>query len=287
MSTDDTGGLAKGYNLRFFFPDHQPYIDIEWTVREKVAEIIPEGGWLCVPMAVNNPYYEVSHVSAPFNPEKDLVPGTNAHLFSTDYGISARDSVNGAGVAIVSTDLPLWSLGEPGLWKYSKVYKPGRHEIFANLYNNQWNTNFPLWIDGSWKASFRFWPVVKGTGVEEALFTPGWEQRQKMLSAFAEGPKGSLPVSSGGIAFSRKGIRLTSLSRNPDHEEGVDGTLMRLWEQSGISGDVTVSFPEGSGWTKAQPVSLRGEKTGKAVSIRDRKLTIRLGAYSPASYVLY
>ncbi len=287
LSTKDTRRLAKGYTLRYFFPDGKPYIDIEWSVDGKSAEIIPEGGWLCVPLAINKPMIRVSHVSAPFDPAKDLVPGTNHHLFSTDFGIMVRDGASGPGAAVSSSDLPLWSIGEPGLWKYSRVYKPVKPELFANLYNNQWNTNYPLWVDGSWKAAFRIWPVTAGANEEEALFTPGWENRQQMLSAYSESGKGSLPVSETGLSLSRRGIRVTTFCHYPDTATNQEVTLLRLWEQAGQPGMTEISLPRGIAAGTAQPVDLRGQKTGKGIKIINGKFTVNIDAYSPASFLLY
>jgi hypothetical protein len=286
MTAKNTFGLAEGISLQFFFPNDRPYVDITWSVTGKTPEIIPEGGWLCLPLAINDPAFRVSHVSAPFSPEKDLVPGSNAHLFSIDYGISVRNGEAGPGVGVASSDLPLWSIGEPGLWKYSPKYLPRKAELFANLYNNQWNTNYPLWIDGTWSASIRLWPVSEKASEEEALFTPAWEYRQGFLTGYADGPGGKLPVTQTGLSLSRKGIRVTAFCPNPDADQGVEGTLVRVWEQAGQSGEVALTLPEGFKATKAQPVSLRGEKAGKAVSIKGGKLTFELGAYAPASFVI-
>jgi alpha-mannosidase len=77
LTTRNTLGLAEEYSLKFFFPANSPCVDITWSVTGKTPELIPEGGWICLPLAVENPNFRVSHVSAPFTPEKDLVPGTN------------------------------------------------------------------------------------------------------------------------------------------------------------------------------------------------------------------
>jgi alpha-mannosidase len=174
----------------------------------------------------------------------------------------------------------------PGLWKYTPRWEPREPVLFANLYNNQWNTNYPLWIDGSWSASVRLWTVASGASEEEALFTPGWEQRQDFLTGYANGTPGNLPVSSAGISLSRKGIRLTAFCPNPDADQGVDGTLVRVWEQSGESGEVKLTLPSGFKATRAQPVNLRGEKSGKPIRIRQDSLKFNLKAYAPASFVL-
>ena len=75
---------------------------------------------------------------------------------------------------------------------------------------------------------------------------------------------------------------MTAFCPNPDG----DGVVLRLWEQSGVSGDITVTLPAGSKATKATPVTLRGEPAGVSLEIYDGKFTIALGAWAPASFVL-
>jgi hypothetical protein len=73
---------------------------------------------------------------------------------------------------------------------------------------------------------------------------------------------------------------VTAFGANPDGE----GTLLRLWEQAGVSGDLTVTLP--GRFTTAQPVNLRGEKLGESVQVKDGKLSLVLGKYAPASFIL-
>jgi hypothetical protein len=76
---------------------------------------------------------------------------------------------------------------------------------------------------------------------------------------------------------------VTAFGEDPD---GGPGTLLRLWEQGGVGGTLTVTLPAGLKAAKAQPVSLRGEKTGQPIPITDGKLTFSLPAYAPASFIL-
>jgi alpha-mannosidase len=287
LVTTSTQGLADKYTLNFFFPKNQACIDICWKVENKTPELIPEGGWLCLPLAINNPTFRVSRSGGPISPEKDIISGSNRHLLSIDYGISVRDSNNGKGIGVSSSDLPLWSLGEPGLWNYSIDYIPTKSELFANLYNNQWNTNYPLWVDGSWTASLRVWPIDENTSEEAALFTPSNEYRQELVSAYSNFSSNILPASKKGISLSRKGIRVTAFCENPDAEKGVSGTLVRFWEQSGISSEVVFSLPEGFKASKAQMVNLRGEKIGDVIPIKQGDLKFSIKPYSPLSFVLF
>jgi hypothetical protein len=59
-----------------------------------------------------------------------------------------------------------------------------------------------------------------------------------------------------------------------------------LWDQTGLSGKVTITLPEGYGYKTAFPVDLRGEPMGKPLVIRGVQFSISLSAYAPASFIL-
>jgi hypothetical protein len=82
--------------------------------------------------------------------------------------------------------------------------------------------------------------------------------------------------------LSRKGIALTAFGTNPDGQ----GTILRVWEQGGISSTVEVTLPAGSQFSTATPVNLRGEQTGKAMKINNGRFSFNLRAYAPVSFVL-
>lgn len=281
LTAGDTLGLAKKFTLRFSFPDWRECVDIEWTVEDKTPDPIPEGGWICLPFNVANPAFRAGRLGGTIDPAKDIIFGGNRNLMCIDRAITVREGDGGAGVAAASADLPLWSMGKPGLWRYEPQYAPEEPELFANLYNNMWDTNFQLWIRGTWSASLRIWPVAAGAGEEEAMFTPAWEVRQPCVAAFADGPAGALAAAKEGVAVSRKGVRVTAFCPNPDGA----GTLLRVWEQSGKGGPLEVRLPEGMSAAWARPINLRGESAGAPVRVENGTLSFELGAWAPASFV--
>jgi alpha-mannosidase len=109
------------------------------------------------------------------------------------------------------------------------------------------------------------------------------EARVPLRIAGSHQPAGDLPVSQAGLTLSRKGVMVTAFGEDPD---GGTGTLLRLWEQGGTSGPLTVTLPAGLKAANAQPVNLRGEKTGQPIPITEGKLTLSLPAYAPASFIL-
>jgi alpha-mannosidase len=183
------------------------------------------------------------------------------------------------GMGLCPIDSPCVSLGEPGLWKYSFDYVPKRATVFVNLYNNEWNTNFPEWQDGSWVSRVQLWPI-RGTDEARNLVVPSWEARLPLLAAVADGPAGKLPKEQAGLSVSRPGVLVTAFGPNPDGQ----GTLLRAWDQTGVSGEVVVTLP--ARYKTATPVTLRGENAGEPVTLRGQKLAFRLPAYAPASYLL-
>ncbi|MCX6923882.1 MAG: hypothetical protein NT154_11850 [Verrucomicrobia bacterium] len=280
LTATDTRGLAKGIALVMTFPHNQPYVDIEWRVTGKTPDPLPEGGWLCFPFAVAQPKFLLGRLGGPIDPTKDIVVGANRHYFCLNSGLSITGQ-DGAGFGLCPLDAPCVSLDEPGLWKFSLDYTPKKSSVFVNLYNNEWNTNFPEWQDGSWISRVRIW-LTRGMGVGADLIVPSWEARLPLLAAAADGPGGKLPRTQAGLGLSRSGILVTAFGQNPDGA----GMLLRLWEQAGQSGNCTVRLPAELMARTAQPVNLRGQPEGEPISVKGGEFTTEVRAYAPASFFL-
>lgn len=83
------------------------------------------------------------------------------------------------------------------------------------------------------------WPIAK-FDAEMDLVTPAEETLAPVLTGLCNFKAGSLPVVDRGLTPSRRGVAVTAFGPNPDG----DGTLLRLWELAGASGDCTVRLPE-------------------------------------------
>ncbi len=270
----------RALSLRLTLPKDAPYLDVEWSIEGKAPNPIPEGGWLCFPLAIADPTFHLGRVGSVVDPARDLVRGANHHLFAVSSGVVVRGA-DGFGVGLVSPDVPLVSLDSPGLWRYSPDFVPKQASVFFNLYNNMWSTNFPLWIAGSWSARVRLW-VVRDRDDAKGLLAPGWEARTPVVAGFADGPAGRLPKEAAGLRLSRAGVLVTALTPNPDGE----GLLLRVWENAGQAGPLAVTLPSGLGVTQAQPVDLRGRPREAPLRIARGTFSFPLGAFAPASFVL-
>jgi hypothetical protein len=228
---------------------------------------------------VDNPHFTIGRPGAPIDPAKDIVAGSNRHLLAVTSGVAITGK-DAAGAAICPLDSPLVSLDQPGLWWWTMDFVPQKPTAFVNLYNNMWNTNFPLWQDGSWSSRVRIWPVAKDIRIPQDLAVRSWEARTPLLTAKVEASSNQLPATQTGVAVSRPGVLVTAFGENPDGK----GTVLRVWDQSGESGDLTVSVP--GAFKTATPVDLRGENPGKPLPVRDGKLVFPLKAWAPASFIL-
>lgn len=259
----------------------QPYIDLEITLVDKAKDNWPEADWLCLPFKVDHPTFEVYRNLGVMNP-KEIRCGANRHLYAVGNGVSMTDN-DGNGVAICPLDHPLISLDTPGCWKYSYDFEPQKPIVFLNLYNNQWNTNFRYWYSGSWSSRVRIGFFDRNTPQEEKLTVPALEARTPLQSIETKGKGGALPDVYTGISVSRKGVEVTAFNRKTNEEGEV---LLRLWDKTGLTGNVTVEFPLSFNFKHATPVNLRGEKTGQSISVVQGKLTFVLKEYAPASFIL-
>jgi hypothetical protein len=256
-------------------------LEVSW---QKQPDTWPEAAWICLPFKCDNPMFRLGRIGADVDPVKDMITdNANYHLWWVNNGVAVYDGKTGEGVGICSQDAPLVSLDEPGEYKFDQRFEPKRSYVYLNLYNNHWRTNFSAWIGNGQRMSVRvrLWAFNKFTS-ESSLYTPSMETRVPLQVACSKVKNGRLPVTQHGISLSRKGVSLAAFGPNPDG----DGTILRVWEQGGISGNFEVTLPAGAKFATATAVNLRGEYSGEPKKVINGKLSFYLNAYTPKSYVL-
>src|SRR6218665_981481 len=170
-------------------------------------------------------------------------------------------------------------LERPGLFRFSKNFKPQTPAVFINLYNNQWGTNFTEWIEGSWSSKIYLWGIDDYTN-ESGLITPTEETRQPLVGFYFDGKPGRLPATNKGIQLSQKGIVVTSFAPTPDNRY-----RLRLWEMAGNRGICEIELPPV--FKSAQLCNLRDEPLpDPAFLIKDGKLKVNYKAYQPLTLML-
>jgi alpha-mannosidase len=284
----DPANHKPATELRVTLDQAKPVIDLELTIRDKAKDNWPEADWFSFPFKVETPSFRVYRQLGVMDPVTGILPGANRDLFSVGHGVTITDA-DGAGVSVMPLDHPLVSLDRPGIWKFSKDaadFTPKAPVVYVNLYNNQWNTNFRYWYTGDWSSRVRLTTFDAKTPATESIAVPALEGRHPLTAVVANGASAGaakLPSERAGLAVSRRGIIVTAFGEDPD---GHPGKLLRVWDQSGESGELTVTLPEGSRFTTATSVDLRGEHPGEKLAIREGKLVFSLRGWSPASFIL-
>jgi alpha-mannosidase len=284
MESVPTPGVPHRVKLKVVVYRDLPYLDVEWEIRSKPPETWPEAGWLCLPLNIEKPQYRLGRPGGVVDPATECAKGSNFDVFCLNSGMTVTGP-DGRGVGLCPLDSPLVSLGRPGVYRYTREWTPREPVVFVNLFNNVWGTNFQQWIGGSWTSGVRIW-AVEGKGIEADLVTPSWEARVPCLAAWSDGPPGkwppTLPPTRSGIELSRRGVLVTAFGANPDG----DGTILRLWEQAGQDGPLTVRLPDGLRPKQVRPCDLRGRPQGAPIPVADGRFTLLLGRYAPASVLI-
>ena len=274
-----TKNIPHDYSVKVTLYANSPYTELVWNINSKPAESWPEAGWISLPFNVTNPTFKLGRLGAILDPATDFVKGSNVDYGFLNTGMSIIDK-NASGVALSSPDAPGVSLDRPGLWKYSVGFVPERSNVFVNLYNNVWSTNFTEWIEGSWSVKLKLWSVDHYDN-ESSIITPSEEFRAPLKAVMVNNNGGNLPVSAAGVQLSKKGVLLTAFGENPDGK----GTILRLWEQAGSSGKCTITLPKNHAFKTALYCNLRGEPLSKEFKINDQ-IEVNIKAYEPLNILL-
>lgn len=269
----------EDYTLTYTLYEDTPYLEIAWGMQNKRADLQPEGGWLAFPFNVSQATFHLGRTGAVVNPATDFVKNSNHDYYFLNTGMAVVDG-HGDGFGLNTPDAPAVSLDRKGLYRFSGDFIPKQPNVFVNLFNTQWGTNFTEWIEGSLSAKVYLWSVEQYAH-EPALITPTEETRVPLMAVYTDAKAGELPVSAAGLQLSRKGVLVTAFGENTDGK----GDILRLWEQAGQTGECVVTLPAG-GYRTAQYCNLRGERQGAPFAIRKDQIVVNLKAYQPLSLLL-
>jgi hypothetical protein len=280
MTAEPSPRMPHAVTLAVTLYREAPYVDIEWSITNKQPDTWPEAGWLCLPLAIDQPKFHLGRLGAIVDPSEDTALGANHEVFCLNSGMTVTGA-EGKGIGLCPADSPLVSIGHPGIWRHSEEFGQREPVVFVNLFNNVWGTNFQQWIRGSWSSRVRLW-AVDGGEVERDLITPSWETRNRAVAATFDGSAGKLPPAQSGLELSEKGVLVTAFQafRNGN------GILLRLWEQAGDDRECHVRLPAGLEVTRAQPCDLRGQVIGDPIAVRRGSLNVPVKKYAPVSLAL-
>ena len=272
---------SQHYLVTFTLYENQPYIELNWGIDGKRPNAIPEAGWLSFPFALKKPEYRLFRTGGIVDPQKDLVKRSNHDYYFLNTSMTMFEN-SGNGVVLNCPSSPGISIDTRGLYHFSDEKVLERAKVYVNLFNTQWGTNFTEWIEGSFSSKFYIWSYDE-YDAERSFITPSEETRTPLYGIYFDGEKGNSPLSQKGLSLNRKGIIITAYGKNRDGE----GTVLRLWEQSGKAGSCKISLPEGCSFKKAIPCNLRGEVIGShEISITGNQFEVYIKANQPVTFIL-
>ena len=280
MHFNPDASLKHEYSLTFILQKNKPSLELIWSINGKPADSWPEGGWISFPFNFERPQFKLGRPGAVVDPATDFIKGSNRDYCFLNSGMAILNSKN-QGFGIMSPDAPGISLDRPGLWSYSPDFVPQKGNVFFNLYNNQWSTNFTEWVEGSWSVRFYIWSIDSYSNAA-SIIIPSEEFRNPLMAALATGKPGNLAVTGDGISLSEKGVLVTSFGKNRDGA----GDIIRLWEQNGLNTKCVVSLPKESRYKTAQPCNLRGEPVGKVIAVVHQSFEAKMNAWQPVTFIL-
>jgi hypothetical protein len=183
-------------------------------------------------------------------------------------------------VGICPLETPLVSLDRPGGWLFSSEFIPKKANVYFNLFNNQWTTNFRFWNSDDVRASFVLWTFDEYDS-ESSLISPSLETLALHYSV--QSIKANLAEQwMGGVAVNRKGIYVTSFGKDVD----TGDLMLRLWEMAGKgkdAPDVEITLPPGMEAENAIPCDLRGRPMTLPIRIREGKFSVPMKPHSPVN----
>jgi alpha-mannosidase len=155
VSVRELGNPAE-VTLDLLLLDGQPWFDMEYTLAGKEACPLLEAGHVVMPFAARNPRFAVNKTGSVIDPDSDIARDANRLLFCCDRWVDVADGEN--GILVIPFDSPLFSIGEPAIERFDGSARTGDPVLNFNLFNTQWGTNFPQWMDGSFTFRFRIVP---------------------------------------------------------------------------------------------------------------------------------
>lgn len=277
LSSAAAGLIQSDVTTTISLPNDLPWFEIKVQLDNKKPDYWPESGSIYLPVNAHNPQFRIGRLGALVDPTKDFARGSNRTYGYVNTGAMIADNT-GAGLAICPLDHGIMSFGDKGLCTIDPDYVPTRPLALVSMFNNLWTINFPYWIKGSLSSRVRIWATENLK--DSSLVVSATEARNPVLVGYAEGEPGEMPSEKTGIELSRKGVLLSA------NYNSKEGTVIRVWEQNGTSGLLTITLPEEMKAKKAIPVDLRGTITGNPIEVLDSKLVFHLNAYAPASFIL-
>lgn len=160
----DLYGDCRRLTLTVTLPAAEDTFDVELALEDKQATPFVESGSLIFPLAEEQAY-RLGKPGVVIDPETQIVSCANHALLNLEHEITALG--DDVCLTVCAKDTPLASIGAPGIYDYQKEFPRNRkNQLWFNLFNNMWGTNFPQWIEGDLRFRFTLWGGTAGQAAD-------------------------------------------------------------------------------------------------------------------------
>jgi alpha-mannosidase len=151
----DASALPERISIEISLVADYLYIDLAYAVEGKKATPLAESTVVPFPINLAKPAFRLGQAGSVIDPNRDIAEGANRSLWCADWIDTSDDRV---GLAVIPADMPLFSLENTGIFRFDPTRVPTKSVIYSHLSNTQWGTNFPQWLDGTFRWRVRLMP---------------------------------------------------------------------------------------------------------------------------------
>lgn len=146
-------GDAVKIELEITLPPAGEDIFLTLYLKDKQESPYVESGSFRILLGEQDVSWRMQKGGVLLDPQKDIQDGANHSLYCLENGMAALGEE--VGICLKTQDAPLVSLGQTGIYHFAPRYeRQERANIYVNLFNNMWGTNFPQWTGGDLRFSF-------------------------------------------------------------------------------------------------------------------------------------
>jgi hypothetical protein len=245
-------------------------LHVDWEL-DKTPVHDPESVYVAFPFALDGgaPRFRADLNGVACTPNDDQLNGTVRDWYPLRRWVDVSDGER--GVTVAPLDAPLAQLGGITTGKAAHELEPEGPAVYSWALNNHWSVNFRAFQEGEIPLRYRLTTHAGGcddaaaTRFAEEVATPALVLRDWIR-------RDGAPASGQFLAVDDDGVEVASKLA----EDG-DGIVVRLHDQRGEARDVTVRFTAAAP-RSVQPTSVLEEDDGAALELRDRAVTVPLGA---------
>jgi len=279
MELEENSGIMT---LTIQVENNGSQINFDWEIQNKKADPMPEAGWLQFPFSAKKWSWKLGRGGSFTDPQKDIVDNSYKDIAGVQEG--AEILTPNFNVAIIPRESILVSVGRPGLWRFSKEISMEKPDLFVNLYNNQWGTNYRQWIGGTIHSSVSLFITEPKTSNNSSNRFLSDSASKALINPVIRVLKAdSLPSQLKNSLFS-----ISEKSAQLSEVKWIDNKTVeiRIWEKVGEKQNITVTLHPLFNPLRIEACSFAGEK--KAILTQDNnKFQWELNPFQPQTFRIY